>query len=38
MNTNETEKINDIFDTANIIIAGVTGAGKSTLINVGVRK
>lgn len=33
MNTNETEKIDDIFDIANIIIAGVTGAGKSTLIN-----
>lgn len=35
MSTNETEKVqaNDIFDTANIIIAGITGAGKSTLIN-----
>ena len=35
MSTNETEKVqaNDIFKTANIIIAGITGAGKSTLIN-----
>ena len=33
MSTNATGKSNDIFDTANIIIAGVTGAGKSTLIN-----
>lgn len=33
MYTDEMEKANDLFDTANIIIAGVTGAGKSTLIN-----
>ncbi len=30
---NEKVKANDIFKTANIIIAGITGAGKSTLIN-----
>lgn len=30
---NEKVKANDVFDTANIIIAGITGAGKSTLIN-----
>ena len=35
MSINETEKVkaNDLFKTANIIIAGITGAGKSTLIN-----
>ncbi|WP_028520891.1 GTPase [Ruminococcus flavefaciens] len=35
MSTNENQitQTNDVFDTANIIIAGITGAGKSTLIN-----
>ena len=35
MSTTDNEKVkaNDIFKTANIIIAGITGAGKSTLIN-----
>ena len=32
-NENQNTQTNDIFDTANIIIAGITGAGKSTLIN-----
>lgn len=35
MNISETKRVNtnDIFKTANIILAGITGAGKSTLIN-----
>lgn len=33
MNVNETKKNDAIFSTANILIAGVAGAGKSTLIN-----
>ncbi len=33
MNTGENVNSNEIFETANIIVAGITGAGKSTLIN-----
>lgn len=33
MNTGENVNSNEVFETANIIVAGITGAGKSTLIN-----